>query len=425
MERLELQSVDRLNWLIHLHFVRREYDKCRALIEEQFSDSKGTCEYANYAMALILREEGKIQESFELFQSCAVLNPSSIKNLKQAARSLFLLGRHKAAIEIYSEAQKYSEGDAEILYNMGLCHMYLGNMDDSKHFLREALGLEKRVIIFETLAKIFTLENDYQGAIDIYRAAIEAFPDCVELYTPLGLLYLKLGHTQRAMEQLGTALKLDPHHTKAILSSGAIVQNHGDLESALKKYRIAIQRIPDSGPIWNNIAMCFYGKKKFVAGISCLKRALYLTPFDWKILYNLGLVHITMQQYASAFHFLSAAANLRQKPAVFTLLALALVHLDDPENAKAAFGEALRLENADSHRMDPYLSINYALFMQSHEAFQRFIDQLSKHRKKQLDPEIAEAGKLLAEKFGIAFELDEKKRQKKEDLEDEQEREDV
>jgi Bardet-Biedl syndrome 4 protein len=44
-----------------------------------------------------------------------------------------------------------------------------------------------------------------------------------------------------------------------------------------------------------------------------LKRATYLAPFDWKILYNLGLVHLTMQQYASAFHFLSAAINLRPK----------------------------------------------------------------------------------------------------------------
>jgi Bardet-Biedl syndrome 4 protein len=45
--------------------------------------------------------------------------------------------------------------------------------------------------------------------------------------------------------------------------------------------------------------------------ISCLKRAHYLSPFDWKVLYNLGLVHLTMQQYASAFHFLSAATNLQ------------------------------------------------------------------------------------------------------------------
>ena len=54
--------------------------------------------------------------------------------------------------------------------------------------------------------------------------------------------------------------------------------------------------------------------------ISCLKRATYLAPFEWKILYNLGLVHLTMQQYASAFHFLRAASNLQPKKAEVTML---------------------------------------------------------------------------------------------------------
>ena len=56
--------------------------------------------------------------------------------------------------------------------------------------------------------------------------------------------------------------------------------------------------------------------------ISCLKRAHYLSPFDWKVLFNLGLVHLTMQQYASAFHFLNAAANLNPRMGdIYMLLA--------------------------------------------------------------------------------------------------------
>ena len=68
--------------------------------------------------------------------------------------------------------------------------------------------------------------------------------------------------------------------------------------------------------------MCFFGKRKLVAAVSCLKRANYLSPFDWKILYNLGLVHLSLQQFASAFHFLSASINLRpNRGQTFMLLA--------------------------------------------------------------------------------------------------------
>lgn len=58
-----------------------------------------------------MRQEGRIQESLELFQSCAVLNPTNILNLKQVARSLFLLGRYKAAIDVYTEATKNVPAD--------------------------------------------------------------------------------------------------------------------------------------------------------------------------------------------------------------------------------------------------------------------------------------------------------------------------
>ncbi len=86
--------------------------------------------------------------------------------------------------------------------------------------------------------------------------------------------------------------------------------------------RNAAGEMPESPQLWNNIGMCFFSKKKHVAAVSCLKRASYLAPFDWKILYNLGLVHLSMQQYASAFHFLSASINLRpNRGQTFMLLA--------------------------------------------------------------------------------------------------------
>lgn len=144
---------------------------------------------------------------------------------------------------------------------------------------------------------------------------------------------------------------------QAILAAGSMMQTHGDFDVALTKYRIVACAVPESPPLWNNIGMCFFGKKKYVAvsvssfswfvfitgsasfpslspsacsllqAISCLKRANYLAPFDWKILYNLGLVHLTMQQYASAFHFLSAAINFQPKMGELYMLLAGKRHL--------------------------------------------------------------------------------------------------
>ncbi|XP_029420925.1 Bardet-Biedl syndrome 4 protein isoform X3 [Nannospalax galili] len=341
----EFPILEKQNWLIHLHYIRKDYEACKAVIKEQLQETQGLCEYAIYVQALIFRLEGNIQESLELFQTCAILSPQCADNLKQVARSLFLLGKHKAATEVYNEAAKLNQKDWEICHNLGVCYIYLKQFNKAQDHLHSALQLNRHDLTYIMLGKIHLLEGDLHKAIEIYKKAVEFSPENTELLTTLGLLYLQLGVYQKAFEHLGNALTYDPTNYKAILAAGSMMQTHGDFDVALTKYRVVACAVPESPPLWNNIGMCFFGKKKYVAAISCLKRANYLAPFDWKILYNLGLVHLTMQQYASAFHFLSAAINFQPKLGeLYMLLAVALTNLEDIENAKRAYAEAVRLD---------------------------------------------------------------------------------
>ena len=50
--------------------------KCKIIIKQQLQESHSMTEYANYVQGLILRQEGKIQESLEQFQVCNILNPN-------------------------------------------------------------------------------------------------------------------------------------------------------------------------------------------------------------------------------------------------------------------------------------------------------------------------------------------------------------
>jgi Bardet-Biedl syndrome 4 protein len=79
-----------------------------------------------------------------------------------------------------------------------------------------------------------------------------------------------------------------------------------------------------------------------------LKRALYLDPFEWIISYNLGLVHLNTDQYASAFHYLSASINLKPDfPSSYMYLGITLSRLDDFENACSAYEKAIRMERSE------------------------------------------------------------------------------
>ncbi|XP_056134536.1 Bardet-Biedl syndrome 4 protein [Lampris incognitus] len=404
----ELPILERRNWLIHLHYIRKDYETCKAIIKDQLQETNGVCEYAIYVQALILRLEGKIQQSLELFQSCAILNPSSSDNLKQVARSLFLLGKHKAAIEVYHEAARLNEKDWEINHNLGVCYSFIKDFKNAEEHLNIALRLNKHDRAFMTLGKVHLLAGDTDKAIEVYKSAVEFSPENTDLLTTLGLLFLQLGKYQKAFEHLGNALTYDPNNYTAILAAGSMMQTHGDFDVAMNKYRVAACAVPESPPLWNNIGMCFFGKKKYVAAISCLKRAHYLSPFDWKVLYNLGLVHLTMQQYASAFHFLSAAINLNPRMGeLYMLLAVALTNLDDVENATRSYEQAVALD-----KTNPLVNLNFAVLLYNHGDKKGALDQYHEMERRvnllrdsssniEFDPELVD----MAQRMGAALQV--------------------
>eukprot|EP00698_Gefionella_okellyi_P010321 TRINITY_DN2671_c0_g1_i1.p2 TRINITY_DN2671_c0_g1~~TRINITY_DN2671_c0_g1_i1.p2 ORF type:complete len:417 (+),score=95.43 TRINITY_DN2671_c0_g1_i1:86-1336(+) len=343
------------NWLMHTLYVRQEFDECFKVVDKQLQ----TCpqsEYALYIKALIKRQKGEITESLQLFQQATALNPQNVANLKQVGRSLYLLGRHRTAIEMYDEAQKLAADDWEILHNKGLCYIYLKQLDQAIDCFKRANAIQKHDATFMQLGKAFTLKEDFKAAIDVYKEALEYSPESPELLTTLGLLYLRLGENFLAFDFLGNSLTHDPRNAKTILAAGSIIQDHNDMDVALVKYRIAAVQTPNSAQLWNNIGMCFFGKQRHIAAIACLKRAMFLAPFEWIIAYNLGLVHLNTRQYASAFHFLSASINLKSDFASsYMYLAVALAHLDDFDNACQAYEKALELEG------DHVFNLNYAV----------------------------------------------------------------
>lgn len=359
-----LQVRERRNWMIHLLYVRQEMGECLKLIEEQLRECQGLCEYALYVKGHICRSNGDLQESLALFQAAAMIAPRNIANLKQVGRALYLLGKHKAAIEVYEEARGYCDEDWELCHHIGLCYMYLKSYSEAEAFFKKANIIQRHDCTFLQLGKLYTLQEQYEAAIETFLEALEFSPENPELLTTVGLLYLRIGENFKAFDYLGSSLTLDPRDPKTILAAGSIIQDHQDFDVALSKYRVAAVQSPNSAQLWNNVGMCFFGKKNYIAAISCLRRALFLAPFEWIIAYNLGLVFLHTKQYASAFHYLSASINLKPDFASsYAYLGLCLSRIDDFDNACSAYEKAIHME------ADYVFELNYAIMLYHQQQF--------------------------------------------------------
>jgi len=374
---------ERKNYIIYMYYARKKYSEALSVIEEVLEQCQGSAEYPLFVKALIHRHRGKIQESLQLFQKATVLNPHNINNLKQVGRSLFLLGKHRAALDVYDAAQRMGFDDWEIWHNKALCCVYLKKFNEAIQFFKRANSIQRHDQTFQQLGQIYTMQENYKAAVEVYLEALEYTinvlfdtghrfsPENPELLTTTGLLYLRLGENYRAFDFLGNSLTHDPKNAKTILAAGSIIQDHNDMDAALIKYRIAAVHTPNSAQLWNNIGMCFFGKQRYIAAIACLKKALYLDPFEWHISYNLGLVHMNSGQYASAFHYFSASINLKAETAsTYMYLGIVLSRLDEYDNACSAYEKAIELES------DHLFHLNFAIMLYNHDDVERATQHL-------------------------------------------------
>lgn len=146
-----------------------------------------------------------IAESLQLFQAATCLNPHSVANLKQVGRSMYLLGKHQQAIQVYQEAERLADGkkDWEVYHNKGLCFVYLKNYGDAIECFKTANMLQRHDSTYMQLGKVYTLQENYKLAIEVYLEALEFSPENPEILTTVGLLYLRLGENYRAFDFLG------------------------------------------------------------------------------------------------------------------------------------------------------------------------------------------------------------------------------
>jgi Bardet-Biedl syndrome 4 protein len=162
-----------------------------------------------------MQHNGRIQESLQLFQAATCLNPENKDNLKQVGRSLYLLGKHKAAIEVFEETKKLAgPEDWQIYHNIGLCHMYLKDFENAIDAFEKANSVHRHDTTFLQLGKVHTLREDFKAAIAVYLEALEFSPENPELLTTIGLLYLRMGENFRAFDHLGNSMTHDPKNAK-------------------------------------------------------------------------------------------------------------------------------------------------------------------------------------------------------------------
>ncbi|KAG9393132.1 TPR repeat [Carpediemonas membranifera] len=332
------------NQTVYNLYVRERLDECLSLIDVM--ESAGTLtEYAIFIKGLIFRRQGKIAQSYSLFEQVVELNPNNASYLKQMARSATLLGLHSQAIQLYGRLEELKLDDWESWYHKGSCLTFVQDYDAAREAFLRANDIERHLPTYLKLGKLCVIVEDYQYAIKVYTEALGFAPLDPGLLRTVGLLKLRLGETQEAFQLLGRSLVYDKRAPRTLLAAASVMQDSGDIDAALAKYRAVAAQRPQSAQLWSNIGLCFLSQDQPFVALQCLRRARYLAPFAWIIAYNQGLVHVSLGHPLAAYHQLRAAAALKPDYApIFGLMGVVLADLGDADNCLAAFDRALEFD---------------------------------------------------------------------------------
>ncbi|KAK6732351.1 hypothetical protein RB195_016626 [Necator americanus] len=358
----ELINFESSNALLYRLYVQGDYIGCKSLIGEMLEQSSNQSEYAFYMRGIIARVEGELEDALSWFKKALEISANSTTYLVNIGRVYFLMGNHTLAVEYLEKAVKGNPSDSKAYYWLARAVYHLdtdlfNTCEKARDLLLQAPSLQNSVELIVFLAKLMGELGDTTAAIQAYERALQLEPENLDVMFKMGMLYLRNNNEDPAFAMLGKALSYDSTHQQCILAAGSIMQAHGDHDVALNKYRVAADACDYNGCLWNNIAVCLFAKGRLAQAHSCLKKASFICPLDYKINYNLGLVHQAMGLHCSALHFLKAASELkRDDPQIIGAMAVVLSNMGDVNNARRAYQKSIGL--------DPKAQVilNYAIF---------------------------------------------------------------
>jgi tetratricopeptide (TPR) repeat protein len=117
-------------------------------------------------------------------------------------------------------------------------------------------------------------KGDFDAALDLLNAALDAQPGRSELLAARGLVYLEDGEKDRARADFEAALKAFPYEMLAHYGLGALAYREGRWEQALDHFTHALYIDQARGETLYYLALTHYQLKNYPQAQALMQRAL-------------------------------------------------------------------------------------------------------------------------------------------------------
>jgi tetratricopeptide (TPR) repeat protein len=262
---LEPESIEILETLAHLYIKLGNFDQSldqlnRALMLAADPEDRATV-YKSFLQ--YHKKRGQITKAFDYFEKCMSemekYNPEMILNREKTEmlELLVLKNRREEALQLANEIKQgmplldqpgFSSFSHLIIYTNAFGSIDLKvsrqKLDTLWNWIKEMKLNAFRGLAFQFEGKIAHAAKKYNKAIESYTDALEFYhgysEQSISIYVDCARSYARLEESDKALEQLEQALKLDPMHPEAHYELALVYYKEDDVDQALAHLKKAL-----------------------------------------------------------------------------------------------------------------------------------------------------------------------------------------
>lgn len=171
---------------------------------------------AHFKLGLIAHRKGDHEKAIDRLQKAAMHNTQFTRVHFRLGTILYLIERHNAAIKAFSKAIEVEPNYVIPRYHLGLSYLATAQTDSAyEAFQKYAEITSDDYRPYFQMAEIARQKGEYERAIGGYMRAIAISPIHVPSHLRLGYLHAEQQRFDLAVQQLQTALRLQPDHPDA------------------------------------------------------------------------------------------------------------------------------------------------------------------------------------------------------------------
>ncbi|XP_059969143.1 protein O-mannosyl-transferase TMTC1 isoform X2 [Mesoplodon densirostris] len=239
----------------------------------------------NYGVFLV--DTGSPEKAVAHYQQAIRLSPSHHVAMVNLGRLYRSLGDNSVAEEWYKRALQVAR-KAEILSPLGALYYNTGRYEEALQIYREAVSLQpSQRELRLALAQVLAVMGQTKEAEKMTNHIVSEETGCLECYRLLSAIHSKQEQHDKALDAIDKALKLKPKDPKVVselfFTKGNQLREQNLLDKAFESYKVAVELNPDQAQAWMNMGGIQHIKGNYVSARAYYERALQLVP-DSKLL---------------------------------------------------------------------------------------------------------------------------------------------